>query len=401
MEHIGILKNTIQEYAWGSHTAIAELLGRPAPSENPQAELWMGAHPRSPSLVDIGGEWVPLTEAIRRHPQPVLGAETAGRYHSQLPYLFKVLAAAKPLSIQAHPSMPQAIAGFERENQRGIAIDAPERNYRDPNHKPECLCALTPFWALSGFRPTEDILRLLASVWPDRRMTDLDLLASDGNGEGAKRFFGFLMSLSEREKLGIIQAATGKLQSLPEEESAYRWAEALCREHPADIGVLSPMLLNLVCLEPRQAIYLPAGTLHAYLDGVGIELMANSDNVLRGGLTRKHIDVPELLSVVDFSQSDGTTIAPVQAGPSEYTYVCPAEEFELSLLSTKSDLAYKSSKNRSVEILLCVKGQALVTERGGYVRTAMRKGTSVIVPASVNGYDIEGDADIFRAAVPM
>jgi len=401
MEHIGILKNTIQEYAWGSHTAIAELLGRPAPSENPQAELWMGAHPRSPSLVDIGGEWVPLTEAIRRHPQPVLGAETAGRYHSQLPYLFKVLAAAKPLSIQAHPSMPQAIAGFERENQRGIAIDAPERNYRDPNHKPECLCALTPFWALSGFRPTEDILRLLASVWPDRRMTDLDLLASDGNGEGAKRFFGFLMSLSEREKLGIIQAATGKLQSLPEEESAYRWAEALHREYPLDIGIFSPMLLNLVCLEPHQALYLPAGTLHAYLDGVGIELMANSDNVLRGGLTSKHIDVPELLSVVDFSQKKENVILPVRANPCEYRYPCPAKEFELSLVSPRSGLTYRSSENRSVEILLCVEGQAHVGEHLSDIQIHLTQGIAAIVPASVNGYEIEGDADIFRAAVPM
>jgi len=401
MKTIGILENTIQDYAWGSHTAIAELLGEAAPSIGPQAELWMGAHPKAPSLVKFDDRRVPLSEMIERYPDDLLGEGISARFHDRLPYLFKLLAAAQPLSIQAHPNRVQAKEGFERENRRGIPVDAPDRNYRDPNHKPECICALTPFWALCGFRRIGGILSYLEAVWPQDAQSMLYPLKAQSNPSGLKIFFQTLMDLGGANKQQLIDGVISNARGQRESDPVCKWMTALHRTYPSDIGVLSPMLFNLVRLESGQALFLPAGVPHAYLGGVGVELMANSDNVLRGGLTPKHIDVPELMRVLQFNGTDLNILLPLKTGDCEYRYPSDAEEFVLSVLRLKGGQTYVSPTERSIEILICTEGQATVKDTGSRHTTPFGRGTSIVVPASADAYAIEGDAQIYKAAVPI
>ncbi len=401
MRHIGILKNTVQPYAWGSHTAIPELLGvRPEPGL-PQAELWMGAHPKAPSLVAVDGAWHSLEELVDRYPQEILGRETAAAFGSTLPYLFKVLAAARPLSLQAHPSLAQAREGFARENARGIPPDAPHRNYRDPNHKPECICALTPFWALHGFRPIAQTLTLAGRL--DLPVFDdlLSILRNRPDAGGLKSFFKAVMTLPAADKTILTTQALDKASRLAAEDPVYRWMGELGTAYPGDIGLFAPVLLNLVLLQPGQALYLPAAELHAYLEGTGIELMANSDNVLRGGLTAKHVDVAELLRVLNFEERTARVLVPRPAANGESVYECPAREFVLSTITVVSQTPYVSQRLRSVEILLCTAGSAGITDRGTGEKIAFPKGTAVLVPAAVREYALEGEAVVFKAAVPI
>jgi len=394
------LHNVIQPYAWGSTTAITDLLGRANPDQAPQAELWMGTHLKGPSEINANGTRIPLQELIAAHPVDILGAETARRFDSALPYLFKVLAAAQPLSIQAHPSKMQAIEGFERENRDGKALDAPDRNYRDANHKPEIICALTPFWGLNGFRSVDEIVDLLTPVCPSILETALQDLTSSQDGDGIRRFFVAMMTVSKRDREAAAGEIREKVAPMAARSPAYRWMNALERFYPEDLGILSPALLNLVCLDPGQAMYLPAGQLHAYLDGVGIELMANSDNVLRGGLTPKHVDVGELLSVVRFEASAIETIEARSVRPAEFLYDCPAEEFALSVIQADAQQPYRSAATRSVEILLCTSGEGSVTA-GGRMVSRIEKGDSFLVPAAMDPYEIHGKLTIYKAAVPI
>ncbi len=401
MKTIGILKNTVQEYPWGSHHAIAELLGQGGPSASPQAELWMGAHPKAPSLVKYEGQWVSLAAMIEECPVEMLGSEVSSRFHNQLPYLFKVLAAAQPLSIQAHPSREQAEAGFERENRLAIPIGAPNRNYRDPNHKPECICALTPFWALAGFRKRVDIVSYLETIWPGHAVSMLEPLKDERDSSGTGRFYRFLMEMVEgpRERLAEGLSKNAYLQT--DTDPVFRWIAALQRNHGSDLGVLSPALFNLIRLEPGQALFLPAGVPHAYLEGVGVELMANSDNVLRGGLTPKHVDIPELMRVLDFGESDVHALSPLKTDVWEERYPSKAEEFTLSALSIREGRPYVNAAERSIEILLCTEGQTLISDPACRQNIPLDKGTSVVIPASVDAYTIAGNGRIYKAAVPI
>ncbi|MDI6688564.1 MAG: mannose-6-phosphate isomerase, class I, partial [Desulfobacterales bacterium] len=204
MKTISILKNTVQEYAWGSYTAIAELLGEKSPSDMPQAEFWMGAHPKAPSMVKCVGKWVSLLKLIENNPEDILGREAAQKFNNTLPYLFKVLAAAKPLSIQAHPNKIQAVKGFEKENRLGIPIDASGRNYKDDNHKPECICALTHFWALNGFRRVSEILSLMERICPQYLAEELDKLRNQPDKQGLKIFFTALLTMEPERKKHVI-----------------------------------------------------------------------------------------------------------------------------------------------------------------------------------------------------
>ena len=204
LDTIGLLKNTVQEYSWGSHAAIADLLGQEAPSDRPQAELWMGAHPKAPSLVKVGDQWVSLLELIDRHPEEILGTAVTEKFGKRLPYLLKVLAAARPLSIQAHPSRAQAEEGFRRENKLKIPMNAPERNYKDTNHKPECICALTPFWALCGFRKFSTIRALMGKVLPPSVLKDLDDFEKAPHSRRLKGFFKRLMTMAPNRQKQII-----------------------------------------------------------------------------------------------------------------------------------------------------------------------------------------------------
>ena len=401
MKNIGILNNTVQEYEWGSYTAIPELLGNDSPANTPQAELWMGAHPKAPSKVKLNGEWMSLMKLIEKNPKDILGKVVAEKYNNRLPYLFKVLAAAKPLSIQAHPSLAQAKEGFIMENSLGIPLDANNRNYKDDNHKPECICALTFFWALNGFRKISGILALLEKICPQGLKSDLNNLRGEPNSLGLKKFFQAIMTMGRAQQNQIIADAIINAQKFTEDDQAYKWMIDLHNEYPADIGVFSPILLNLICLKPGQAMFLPAGELHAYLDGVGIELMANSDNVLRGGLTPKHVDVPELLNVLNFEERELDILSPIESNECERIYSSRAEEFVLSVITLKRDLTCYSPTNRSVEILLCTDGEAIITDLGNNDKLAFDRGKSIIIPSAVKKYCIEGNATLYKAAVPV
>jgi mannose-6-phosphate isomerase len=360
----------------------------------------MGAHPKAPSMIRCDKKWESLDVMIEKNPKDILGKAVANKFKNRLPYLFKVLAAEKPLSIQAHPNLTQAKEGFAMENRLGIPLDAYKRNYKDDNHKPECICALTPFWALKGFRKIPDILSLIEKICPEELEKEIHSLRSQPNSYGLKRFFQTLMTMDRERQKQIIVDAEKNARKFKENNQAYKWMIDLHEGYPADIGVFSPILLNVICLNPGQVMFLPAGELHAYLHGVGIELMANSDNVLRGGLTPKHVDVPELLSVLNFEEQEVNILPAQKTDEVERIYFNPAEEFVLSIISVKEGSAYDSSDIRSVEILLCIEGESTVTDFGNNEKLTFSKGRSIIIPAAVKKYHLEGKAIIYKAAVP-
>ena len=401
MEIIGLLKNTIQEYAWGSPEAIPDLLGQENPGNKPQAELWMGAHSKAPSLVQYQGQWVSLLDLISKNPIDVLGKNAAKNFNNKLPYLFKVLAAAKPLSIQAHPNLHQAREGFQSENAQKIPLDAPQRNYRDANHKPECICALTQFWALSRFRRISGILSYLKKVCAQGLDAEIHNLKQQPTPKGLKRFYTALMTMDADRQKRIVSQALERAQRFEAEDPVFNWMLKIADDYPNDIGVLSPILLNLICLKPGQALFLDAGELHAYLEGLGIELMANSDNVLRGGLTPKHVDVPELLRVLKFEDLDVTFLKPQERVPNEFVYTSPVAEFELSEITLNSGAIYRSPADRSVEILLCTRGISTLTDCGSQTETRLQQGISALIPAAVERYTIRGEGTFYKAAVPI
>jgi len=395
MKRILFLKNPVLDYAWGSKTAIAELLGESSPSVSPQAELWMGAHPKASSTVVWEGKPLALSDLIGRYPDQILGTAAAKRFGGRLPYLFKVLAAAEPLSIQAHPNRNQARQGFERENRMGIALDAPERNYRDDNHKPECLCALTRFWGLNGFRDIEDMLDYFARL----EVSSLDEEQALLRRGDLKTFFESLMTMDAARKKRVT-AEIGDLARVAEaDDPVFRWISSLKRRYPGDIGILAPIFLNLVCLRPGQAMFLEAGELHAYLEGTGIELMASSDNVLRGGLTSKHVDVPELLRVLNFESRQLDILEAEPVGPSERVFPSRAEEFLLSVIDVKDGDTHEGQKDRSAEILLCTAGLLNLHEEGGH-QSMVTRGASFLVPAAAPAYRITGNGTLYKASVP-
>ena len=401
MKHIHELRNSIQTYAWGSHTAIATLLGEPAPSETPQAELWMGAHPKAPSLIQVDNALRPLPDLIEKYPVAILGKRIAETFGHQLPFLFKVLAAEAPLSIQAHPNACQAATGYARENARGIPLDAPRRNYRDDRHKPECICALTPFQGLCGFRKIPEIAALLQRICPQTLRRALHELKARPDATGLRAFFQSMMTLAKEDVAGVIEEAVTRTRALKNEDEAFEWILKLEAAYPNDIGVIFPAILNLVCLQPGEALFLAAGELHAYLHGVGIEIMANSDNVLRGGLTPKHVDVPELMNVLTFQERRIDVLLPEACRPHEKYYRTPATEFVLSVIALGRDDVYEGPAERSAEILLMTEGKAELFDGSSGKHMEMQQGMSVIVPAAVTQYRIHGEGVVYKASVPL
>lgn len=404
MNTVGILKNTVQNYAWGSLTAIAELLGQPV-TGSPQAELWMGAHPKAPSQIYHDGKWVSLLQAIEAHPMAVLGEAAAEKFGKKLPFLFKVLAAEKPLSLQAHPNSHQAKEGFERENRLGISLMASNRNYKDDNHKPECICALTRFWGMNGFRRISEITRYLGLLCKDVLKDEIAVLENQPNSQGLKSLFHSLLTLPIEKKTAAISSAVSwaGILDAPGDLSAdpvFQWIQRLHAEYPTDLGALFPALFNLFCLEPGQALYLDSGEPHAYLEGLGIELMANSDNVLRGGLTRKHLDIPELLNILTFQEQVLSVILPRKCSEVEWVYDTPADEFRLSVISVFPDIYWISPEKRSAEILLCTQGQVVLDSGPDNDPIHLYKGRSVMVPASVASYRLSGSGLCYKASVP-
>ncbi|MFJ3034255.1 mannose-6-phosphate isomerase, class I [Curtobacterium pusillum] len=383
------ITNTPRDYAWGSVTAIPELLGRTVTGA-PQAELWLGAHPGSPSVVVnpamVGGADT-LLDWIAAEPQDALGADRSG-----LPFLLKVLAAAAPLSLQAHPTPEQAREGFEREEAAGIPIDDPARNYKDPFPKPELVVALSErFEALSGFRPVAETLAEVEALDDGSgRLGPLAVHLQHGLEDTVR-----WLETADSSALAIVQAVSDLAAALPDDALTPNTATVrdLTTSYPGDPGIVVSLLMHRVTLAAGQAMYLPAGNIHAYLDGLGIELMASSDNVLRGGLTPKHVDVTELLRVLDFTAYPAPLLAPepIDAGVERFA----PEGVGFALLRVTGDGRPVGLGTGGVaplvgpSIAICTAGA--VTLVGATSATLLRQGESCYITPDEGDVTVEAD----------
>lgn len=393
------LVGPIRTYAWGSHYFIAGLQGRRTPSTEPEAELWLGAHPAAPSEVEDAGVRTSLNDFIESDRKQALGAAVAERFDGELPFLMKVLAAAQPLSLQAHPSRSQAEEGFAREQAAGISLAATERSYKDPRPKPELIVALTPFFALSGFRHPASSAQLLRALAVAELEPTIARLCAPNVSRALSDTFSSLMTLSASDRRSLAlkthEAAQRQAEGSSPFQKEFAWAARLGALYPGDVGIVGALLLNLVELAPFQGIFLPAGNLHAYLEGSGIEIMAASDNVLRGGLTPKGVNVPELLRVLDFSELAPAPLSPRALPSGERVYDTPSAEFRLSYVEVEKSVALTASE--SPEIVLVTAGELNLESSTGSL--ALPAGEAAFVPASERGYVLRGAGTAFRATV--
>ncbi|MFG2105316.1 mannose-6-phosphate isomerase, class I [Micromonospora chersina] len=351
-----LLQGRIRDYAWGSRTAIAELQGRPVPSAGPEAELWLGAHPGAPATVDRDGNPVSLTELLVGEPEHWLGERLVGRFGTRLPFLLKVLAADAPLSLQAHPDAEQARAGY--------AADTGRVNYVDPYHKPELLVALSEFEALCGFRdPAESAAAIAAFGVPALEPV---VAALRTGPEGLREAVRLLLSWPEAERAGLVADVLAAEAAGPDAGLA----RALAVDYPADPGVVVALLLHHVRLAPGEAIWMPAGNLHAYLRGTGVEIMAASDNVLRGGLTPKRVDVDELLRVLRFEVLDEPVVRPEQVAPGVVTWLVPVDDFALHRVEVTAGGPGARLDVPGPRVVLCRAGEVTVADGVGTVTLA-------------------------------
>ena len=382
------MNNSLQNYAWGSKTALTELYGVTNPQNLPMAELWMGAHPKSPSTVEINGQTRSLRDVINDDQTAMLGQAVADRF-GELPFLFKVLCADQALSIQVHPSKSAAEAGFARENAAGIPLSAADRNYKDANHKPELVYALTPFQAMNGFREMHELVSLLEPVAGAH--PQIAHFLENATEDNLARLFTTLLSLQDDLKLralGVLKSALNSREGEP-----WQTIKHIAHDYPDDNGLFSPLLLNVITLQPGEAMFLFAETPHAYLKGVALEVMANSDNVLRAGLTPKFIDIPELLANLKFQakpaaalltqpQQDGTTL----------NFPIPVEDFAFSIhaLSATPQLLAQ----QSAAILFCIEGQAVIEKSGE--QQVLKPGESCFIAASESPVSAAGTGRLAR-----
>ncbi|WP_326582349.1 mannose-6-phosphate isomerase, class I [Streptomyces sp. NBC_00481] len=378
------LDNTVRPYAWGSTTAIPQLLGV-APTGEPQAEMWMGAHPGAPSRTGRG----PLTEVIDEAPERELGRRTVARFGPRLPFLLKLLAAGAPLSLQVHPDLEQAREGYEDEVRRGVPIDAGHRNYKDANHKPELICALTEFDGLCGFRDPLQAADLLAALDVDSLKPYVDLLHAHPEEAALREVLTAVLGADPEETAHTVTEAAAACARLG---GAYAPYADIAHHYPGDPGVIAAMLLNHVRLQPGEALFLGAGIPHAYLNGLGVEIMANSDNVLRCGLTPKHVDVPELLRIVRFEATDPGVLRPEASPDGEEVYETPIDEFRLSRFVLPEATAPHDLTRATPQILLCTAGSVRAGEH------TLAPGQSVFVPADEKA-EVSGPGTLFRATV--
>ena len=383
------LINSVQNYAWGSKTALTDLYGIANPNNLPMAELWMGAHPKSSSKIeDASGQVRSLRDVIDADKAALLGDKVAQRF-GELPFLFKVLCADQPLSIQVHPNKQASAIGFAKENAAGIPLDAAERNYKDPNHKPELVFALTPFLAMNAFREFSEIISLLQPV--SGANNAIAHFLENPNAEALSQLFASLLNMQGEEKshaLAVLKAALESQQGEP-----WETIRLIAQFYPDDSGLFSPLLLNVVKLNPGEAMFLFAETPHAYLQGVALEVMANSDNVLRAGLTPKYIDIPELVANVKFVAKPAAELLtqPVKNG-AELDFPIPVEDFAFSLhdlSQTETTIAQESAA-----ILFCVEGEA--TLHKGEQRLVLKPGESAFVAANESPVSVSGTGRLAR-----
>ncbi|MFJ4186876.1 mannose-6-phosphate isomerase, class I [Kitasatospora sp. NPDC089509] len=388
MPPYALLDNPVRHYPWGSPTAIPALTGT-APDGTPQAELWLGAHPSAPSR--MAGRR--LDDLIAADPDALLGPDTVRRFGPTLPFLFKVLAADRALSLQVHPTRAQAEAGYAEEQARGIPLDAPERVFKDRSAKPELLVALGDFEALCGFRPTAGTARLLDSLGV------LAPWAAALRGRPAEAVLPALLRQALAAGARQVADVAGALRREAATGGRYAGSCAgyarLAEEHPGDPGLLAALLLNHVRLTAGQALYLDAGVPHAYLRGTGVELMANSDNVLRCGLTDKHVDVPGLLAVTTFRAAEPAVLSARPLNPVEAEFPTPAEEFRLSRIQLPTGAG--RIELPTPQILLCVAGHARL-RAPGHPALDLPRGAAAYLPPGAGPVELTGPgARLFRA----
>jgi mannose-6-phosphate isomerase class I len=416
MHDIGVLPlhGVVQHYDWGGYDFIPGLLGIANSDRRPFAELWMGAHPKAPATADVAGIAMPLDRLIAEAPDRILGPSASARFGGRLPYLFKVLDVASMLSIQVHPTKEQAADGFARENAAGIDLGAIDRNYKDQNHKPEVAVALTDFWMLHGFRPLDQIAEALRKV-PELRSIMPDFSVRLARAEGATQarrdllrdLYRAVMTMPQERADLLLNALVERLATVArsEKDSPDYWVARAAETFPPvgghrDRGIFSIYLLNLVHLRPGQGTFQPAGTLHAYLEGVTVELMANSDNVLRGGLTQKHVDVPELLRILSFESGTPQVLDGEPAASPDRVYGTPSDDFELSRIELATSRHYLGQAAHGPDSIIVLDGGATLTARGQSIPLA--RGAIVFVPFGTH-YSLNPRVTpvmLFKASVP-
>lgn len=394
------LEPALQAYAWGSTTAIPELLGHEAGGD-PVAEAWFGGHPSSSSWL-TGTDPRPLQAAIAAEPEHMLGADVASRFGDQLPFLLKLIAAARPLSLQVHPSIELAQDGYAREDARGVALDDPRRSYRDRNHKPELVYALSTFEALVGFRAPRRTAEILRGLDHPVARQILKTVTADPSPTGVQEAFTHLVSEGSRptphEVAEIADEFRARLRTGSPSPRTDRAVDLLERAYPGDPGAVTAVLLNPVTLRPGEALFVPAGAVHAYLDGVAVEIMANSDNVLRAGLTSKHVDIPELLRAVDCVAAPPIRIAPEHVYDATDVYFVPVDDFELSVTRVSPSLTCRLP-SVGPRVVLCLEGAVRLRASSGD-ELELTAGRSAFVPAADGVLTITGEGRLVQASVP-
>lgn len=390
-----------QRYVWGSTTAIPHLLGFDV-SDVPVAEVWMGAHPLLPSHAAGELENARLNSLIASDLVGSLGEDVVARFGSTLPYLLKVIAAETPLSLQVHPHVARAQTGFDEEEAAGVPLDSPLRNFKDRNHKPELIYALSKFEALCGFRAPRRAAEMFAGL--DARLAKElhGVLVAQPTVEGIRAAFTQLLEPSSRpsveEVQEVVQACAARLDAGSPSPRADRTVLLLAEAYPGDPGVVTSLLLNPVTLQPGDAMFVPAGGVHAYLHGLGVEIMASSDNVLRAGLTPKHVDVAELLRNVDYVAAPPIRIAPETFHGATKVFYAPVDDFELSVTEIADEESHPLP-GRGPRILLCLRGDMTVTSvRDGAL--TLHRGEAAFVPASDGPLDVCGAGMLIQADVP-
>ena len=393
------LKGRVQHYAWGGYTYIPQLVHFNNIDNKPCAEYWMGAHPSAPSQLVIDGCEISLEKIIEENKEIVLTNDIINKF-GELPYLYKILDVNEMLSIQVHPSKTEAEKGFDAENAANIALTAPHRNYKDKNHKPEVMIALGEFWLLHGFMQLNEIEQRLNEV------KEFNVFLPIFKSEGLKSLYQFLMELTQDNVDAILSGLVKremrrKLNGELNKSMPGWWAAKLFNENDevknVDRGVFSIYLFNIVGLQKGEGIFQAAGIPHAYLEGQNVELMANSDNVLRGGLTPKHIDVPELMKHTLFEPIVPKIMQGEPFGNAERRYDCPVPDFDISKIELNVSSSYKALSS-SPEIFIVIDGGAIVN--GTNVNMNIKKGECVMIFPNEN-YSItaSGHCELYKAYV--
>ena len=383
-----------KHYAWGSETKIQALTGLPADGK-PLAEIWMGNHPNGMSFVDMEGKRISVSDYISGNPEEALGKRCLEQFGS-LPFLFKVLAADKPLSIQAHPDSETAEAGFEREERNHIPMDHFTRVYKDPNHKREMICAISTFYALKGFRSVEEIKINFKKFFPFSGNAFVDFRYSTEE-DFYKKFFTRLLSMDQTLRKAMLRELETTASDMGEvEQFIFR---KLLYDFPGDRCVFAPLFLNCIKLNPGESMSIDEGQLHSYVDGLCFEVMSSSDNTIRGGLTEKFIDVLELFTIMKFVHGSKVCVEPVEKGL-EKIYSPGWDEFCFSSIFTKGE-PYAGPQEHSLEILFIYSGTGKIANSS--FSLDLKGGMAVLVPAAAGAYTVSGSSDLvlYKAAMPL